>query len=116
MNTIDSKPTISFGIAFKKYKAPSGNYTHDMLTLTEELDMYKKLDKRLKTNKFVKTEKGIKSRAMTLENDNYLPHSIAMRYEDKSGHYFIDYNKINLRGVGDTFLKIRAKFEEIFNK
>ncbi len=117
MNTIDSnKPAISFGIAFKKYKTKSGNYTHDMLSLHEELKMYKKIDKKLNRDDFVKTENGIKSKNMALWKDNYGEKSTAFRYKDRTGQYFFDDNKINIQGVGDAFRSIRTKLEEIINK
>lgn len=117
MNTIESnKPTISFGIAFKKYKAKSGNYTHDMLSLQEELKMYKKIDKKLNRDDFVKTESGIKSKNLALWKDDSVEKSTALRYKDRTGQYFFDYNKVNLQGVGDAFNNLRAKFNEILNK
>ena len=117
MNTISSnKSDISFGIAFKKYKTKSGNYTHDMLNIQEELAMYKKINRKLDRDKFIKTELGIKSKNMSLRKDNYVEKSTALRYKDRTGEYFFDENNMNLQGIGDAFRGLKARFEEIFNK
>ncbi len=117
MNTIDSnKPNISFGIAFKTYKTPNGNYTNEMLSIKEELALYKRLDRKLKRDKFVKTEFGLKTQNTVLEKDNYTPNSLAMRYTTKKESFFMDHNKINLQGVGDAFHKVRNALENLMNK
>lgn len=116
MNNIDlNKPTISFGIAFKKYRTENRTISHKMLDIHEELKMYKRIDRKLKREDFVRTELGIKSKTMTLEKDNYVPASPALRYKDRTGEYFFDDNKINLHGIADKFKSIRASFQEIMN-
>jgi hypothetical protein len=86
-----------------------------MLTVREELALYKRLDRKLKRDKFIKTELGLKTAQTSLEKDTYVPTSTAMRYKTKKESYFIDDNKTNLHGVGDKFHKLRADFERLFN-
>lgn len=117
MNTIDSnKPNISFGIAFKTYKMPNGNYTNEMLDIQEELALYKRLNRKLNRDKFVKTELGLKTPNTILEKDNYTPNSLAMRYKTPKVSYYMDYNRVNVQGVGDKFHSLREKFIALLNK
>ena len=115
MNTIDNS-RISFGIAFKTYKTPDGNFTNEMLTIKEELALYKRLDRKLRRDKFIKTELGLNTPQTSLFKDTYVPGSTSMRYKTPKESFFFDYNKINLQGVGDAFYKVKTKFEKIFNK
>ena len=111
MNTIDSnKPNISFGIAFRTYKAPSGNYTNELITVYEELALYKRLNRKLNRDKFIKTELGLETKKTKLVKDVYVADSKALRYITPNESFYIDDNRTNLHGVGDKFNRLRQKF------